>query len=127
MEKVAVRQYEMKQGDNLMEQIRVGKVALSTRTKEVKTILQQVGQLLVKSSSFPTLITNLEDKRNQSQKDIQDLVIYFDPLISSASTFTGKVKMLNHEIRRLKDEEAKRSLSLLELRCYLHQLLISCN
>lgn len=39
LEKVAIRQYETKRGDNLMEQISVGKVSLSTRTEEVKTIL----------------------------------------------------------------------------------------
>lgn len=102
-----------------MEQITVGKVSLSSRTKEVKTILQQVGQLLMKSSNFPTLIKDLEDKRNQIQKEIQDLVFSFDPLSSSTSTFTGKVKMLNHKIKRLKDEEDKISLSVLELQCYL--------
>lgn len=102
-----------------MEKITVGKVALSTRTKEFKTILQQVSQLLMKSLNFPILIKYLEDKRNQIQKEIQDLVSLFDPLSSSTSTFTGKVKMINHKIKRLKDEEDKRCLRLLELHYYL--------
>lgn len=119
MEKVAIRQYETKRGENLMEQIFVGKVALSTRTEEVKTTLQQVGQLLMKSSKFPVLIKDLNDNINQLQQEIQDLVSSFDPLSSSTSTFTGKIKMLNHQLGKLKDEEDKRSLSMLELQCYL--------
>lgn len=65
---------------------------LSTSTEEVKSILQEVGQLLVKSSSFTNLIKDLEDKRARTQREIQDLIGSFDTLTSSATTFNGKVK-----------------------------------
>lgn len=59
LEMVAVRQYETKRGEKLMEHISVSKVVLSTSTKEVNSILQEVGQLLVKSSSFTNLIKHI--------------------------------------------------------------------
>lgn len=102
-----------------MEQILVGKIALSTKIEEVKTTLQQVGQLLMKSSNFLVLIKDLDDNINQIQNESQDSVSSFDPLSRSTSTFTGKIKMLNHQLKKLKDEEDKRSLSMLELQCYL--------
>lgn len=75
-----------------MEHISIGKVALSTSTKEVKSILLEVGQLLIKSSNFTDLIKDIEDKRAQIQRESHDLVDSFDPLTSSAMTFSGKVK-----------------------------------
>lgn len=48
LEKVAARQYETRRGEKLMEQISAKKVALSNSTEEVKSILKEVGQLLVK-------------------------------------------------------------------------------
>lgn len=70
---------------------------------------------MVKSSSFTDLIKDLEDKRAQTQREIQDLISYFDPLKSSTTTFSGKVKQLTHEIKKLKEEEDKLALNLLEL------------
>lgn len=90
-----------------MEQISVGKVALSTITEEVRNIRQEIGQLLVKSSRFTNFIRDLKDKRNQTKKEIQDLISSFDPLTGSTSIFTDEVKQLNQEIKRLKDEEEK--------------------
>lgn len=107
LEKVAVRQYETRKGEKLMEHISIGKFALSTSTKEVKSILQEVGQLLVKSSSFINLIKDIEDKRAHTQREIQDLIGSFDPLTSSVVTFSGKVKQLTHKIKKLKEEEDK--------------------
>lgn len=73
----------------------------------------------MKYSNFHVLIKDLDDNRNQIQKEIQDLVSSFDPLSSSTSTLIGKIKMPNHQLKKLKDEEGQKILSMLELQCYL--------
>lgn len=92
LEKVATRQYETKRGEHLMEQILVKNVSLSTSTEEVKSILKEVGQVLVRFSNFPNFIKDLEVKRVKTQKEIQDLLGSFDPLTSSVANFNEKVK-----------------------------------
>lgn len=78
---------------------------------------------MVKSSSFTNLIKDLKDKRAQTRREIQYLIGLFDPLTSSATTFSGKVRHLTHEIKNLTEEEDKRALNLLELQCYFAQII----
>lgn len=102
-----------------MSKIDKGKVALTVNKDLLKNALETRGKILDTISKFSLFCADLNEKREDAEKELEILSETFRPLNDSTILFGRSVVDLHHKLEMYELEQVKRIRSLKELQTQL--------